>query len=84
MAVDTRDKRFSMIGLTSPILREQQNPTGTIGALARAMLLFLYAGILPAAPITPGTPPRNRVIIVGPRLNVIIVPPRLNTIIHDP
>ncbi len=50
MAADTRDKRFSMIGIVSPIVRLMQNPTGTIGALARAMLEFLYAGILPAGP----------------------------------
>lgn len=34
-----------MIGLASPRMREQQNPTGTVGAPARAMLLFLYSGI---------------------------------------
>ncbi len=49
--VDTRDKRFSLIGLTAPTVREQQNPTGTIGAPARAMLLFLYSGIALALPI---------------------------------
>jgi hypothetical protein len=51
MALDTRDKRFSMIGLTSPIMREQQNPTGTVSAPAREMLLFLYSGIALAAPV---------------------------------
>lgn len=50
MAVDTRDKRFSMIGLTSPTLVYQQNPTGTVGAPARELLLFLYSGIALAAP----------------------------------
>lgn len=50
MAVDTRDKRFSMIGLTSPTLIEQQNPTGAIGAPARALLLFLYSGIALSPP----------------------------------
>jgi hypothetical protein len=42
---------MSMIGLASPIVRLFQNPTGTIGALARAMLEFLYAGIPLAKPI---------------------------------
>lgn len=54
MAVDTAAKRFSMIGLESPTVREQQPPTGTIGAPARAMLLFLYAGIALAAPVSLG------------------------------
>lgn len=57
MSVDTRDKRFSMIGITSPILREQQNPAGAIGTAARAMLLFLYAGIALAPPtVASGAP----------------------------
>lgn len=45
MAINTRDKRMSMIGLAKPYLRLFQNPTGTIGAAARAMLEFLYSGI---------------------------------------
>ncbi len=50
MAADTRDKRFSMIGIVSPIVRLMRNPAGALDALARAMLEFLYAGILPAGP----------------------------------
>lgn len=53
MAVDTRDKRFSMLGLASSTVREQQNPTGTIGAPARLLLLFLYAGIAASNPVAP-------------------------------
>jgi hypothetical protein len=47
-----------MIGLTSPMLREQQNPAASIGAAGRAMLLFLYAGIAlaPPVPVSVGVP----------------------------
>jgi hypothetical protein len=51
MAVDTRDKRMSMLGLAKASVRLFQNPTGTIGAAARAILEFLYSGILPSAPV---------------------------------
>jgi hypothetical protein len=51
MAIDTADKRFSMIGLTSPTVRRMKLPTGTIDAPARAMLLFLYSGIALAPPV---------------------------------
>lgn len=49
--LDTRDKRMSMLGIAKASTRLLQNPTGTIGAAARAMLEFLYSGILPAAPV---------------------------------
>lgn len=45
MAVDTRDKRMSMLGLARASVRLFKNPTGTIAAVARAMFEFLYAGI---------------------------------------
>lgn len=45
MAVDTRDKRFSMIGFMADTPWIMANPDGTIGAGDRAMLLNLYAGI---------------------------------------
>jgi hypothetical protein len=48
---DTRDKRFSMIGLAKPWLRAFKNPTGTVDAEARAMLLFLYGGIPLDSPV---------------------------------
>lgn len=45
MAIDTRDRRMSMIGLAKPFVRLFQNPAGTISAVGRAMAEFLYAGI---------------------------------------
>lgn len=48
MSVDTRDKRFSMIGFGTPWRRQMQNPIGSIDAPARAELLCLYYGITPA------------------------------------
>jgi hypothetical protein len=52
MSLDTRDKRFSMIGIGQATVRFMQNPTGTIGQIAKAMLEYLYAGILPT-PVIP-------------------------------
>ena len=50
MAVDTRDKRMSMIGLGSPVPSVLPNPDGAIGAADRAQLLWLYSGISLVAP----------------------------------
>lgn len=46
MAVDTRNNRMSLIGFGSPIPSVLPNPDGTIGALDRAHLLWLYAGVI--------------------------------------
>ncbi len=45
MAVDTRDKRFSMMGLLQPVPSIHPNPDGTIGTQDRAQYEFLYHGI---------------------------------------
>jgi hypothetical protein len=50
LAVDTRDKRASLIGLAKPWVRLLQTPTGTIGQGGRQMLEMLYAGIAAAGP----------------------------------
>lgn len=44
MAVDTRDKRFSIVGLTSPTIPALPNPDGTLDIDDRPQLLKLYAG----------------------------------------
>ena len=44
MSLDTRDKRMSMIGFGESYSAMMQDPTGTVGAPARAMLLELYSG----------------------------------------
>lgn len=47
MAVDTRNKRMSMIGLASPVPRLWPSPDGSLAANAdRQMMLFRYAGII--------------------------------------
>jgi hypothetical protein len=51
VSVDTRDKRFSMIGLAKPFVRLLANPTGTIGQASRQAFVFLYTGILASGPI---------------------------------
>lgn len=45
MAVDTRDKRFSMMGLLQPVPSVLPNPDGTVNTQDRAQYLFLYHGI---------------------------------------
>lgn len=82
MAVDTRDKRMSMIGLASPIRRLFQNPAGTVGAAAREMLEFLYSGIAAAAPTAYSVAP-NHILRINQRNNTLTVPPRLNKLTHD-
>ena len=45
MAVDTRNKRFSMMEFDSPISEMMPNPDGTITNLDRQMFLGKYLGI---------------------------------------
>lgn len=51
MAVDTRDKRMSMIGLASPLPRVLPNPDGSDAEndAERAMYIFMYYGTAPFA-----------------------------------
>jgi len=45
MAVDTRNKRFSMIGFGSTRATVFPNPDGTLNVYDRAQYLWLYAGL---------------------------------------
>lgn len=45
MAVDTRNKRMSLIGLGSPIPTVLPNPDGAFNNFDRAQLIWLYAGL---------------------------------------
>jgi len=45
MAVDSRDKRMSMISFGQPVPFVMPNPDGAIGISDRRMLLSLYFGI---------------------------------------
>jgi hypothetical protein len=45
MAVDTRDKRFSMMGISQPVPSVYPNPDAAIGTADRAHWIFLYSGI---------------------------------------
>lgn len=45
MAVDTRNKRMSLLGLGLPVPSVLPNPDGAFGAADRAQLLWLYSGI---------------------------------------
>jgi hypothetical protein len=44
MAVDTRDERFSLMGLFLPLGRVLPNPTGAISAADRMQFAYSYAG----------------------------------------
>ena len=44
MAVNTAERRFSMMGITSPFIKHPL-PQGAFGAIGRATLLDLYSGI---------------------------------------
>ena len=50
MAVDSRDKRMSMVALGSPVPAVLPNPDSTIGTQDRAMLAWLYHGLALSAP----------------------------------
>ena len=50
MAIDSRDKRFSVMGLAQPAPSIMAGPSGAVGAQGRAQLLYLYAGIALVAP----------------------------------
>lgn len=45
MAVDSRNKRFSMLGLALAFISVFPNPDGTLVAADRAQYLWLYPGI---------------------------------------
>jgi hypothetical protein len=51
MAIDSRDKRFSVIGFGSPVPSALPLPDSTISASDRAMLAWLYFGLSIGAPI---------------------------------
>lgn len=59
MAVDTRDKRFSMIGLGDERAGLMQTPNASLDAGARRMLLSLYQGF-GAVPPPPPVPAFER------------------------
>jgi hypothetical protein len=50
VAIDTRDKRMSLLGLMKGFVRLFKNPTGAVDAGAREMLEFGYVGIAFSAP----------------------------------
>jgi hypothetical protein len=49
MPIDTRDKRGSVVGVTLPVPRVEQNPSATIAQAGRQLAAFCYIGILAAA-----------------------------------
>ena len=61
MAVDTRDKRFSMMGLANVNPSMMANPDASIDDPDRAMLLFLYHGIV----LDTGVVPKRSQTLLG-------------------
>lgn len=78
MAVDTRNKRMSLIGFGAPTPRVLPNPDGTVAAADRAMLLYLYAGldIAAATPIarTLSIPRELRILSIARESRIFPVP----------
>lgn len=52
MAIDTKEKRFSMIGFGNPMIKHVI-PQGSVGATSRATLLDLYSGVALDNPVAP-------------------------------
>ena len=52
MAVDTPQKRFSLINLTMPWRGTSVVPSGTVTAAERAAFIFLYSGIALSGAVT--------------------------------
>lgn len=59
MAVDTRDRRFSLLGLGLAPLRVLPDPDNDVDAPDRAHFLYLYSGIALDSPPEPPEPPAN-------------------------
>ena len=73
MAIDSRNKRFSMINFLADLPWALPNPDGTIGATDRAMLLNLYAGISLGEVVAVETP-TCRIYVVPAEARVFTVP----------
>ena len=78
MAVDTRNKRMSLIGLDSPVPTVLPHPDGDIGTQDRAMLLWLYHGLsLLVVPVIALTlPARSLELSLNSRNLVLALPAR--------
>lgn len=72
MAVDTANKRYSLIGFGSPTPRLLPIPDGTIAAADRAMLLYLYHGMALGAV---AEVPSIAATVYGPNPNAIVYGP---------
>jgi len=68
MAVDSRNRRMSMIGLGSPVPRVLANPAGAQGIGERAQLIYQYYGIALG-------PPREKSSTAGYPINITAAPP---------
>lgn len=55
MAVDTRDKRSSVVGITLPVPQVVPNPDASIDAADRQHVAWAYSGIAAAAPAPPAS-----------------------------
>ncbi len=76
MAIDTRDRRASVLGLNSSAPRLEQNPSGLIDQAGRQIAGLVYSGIL-AAVIVTAPPPTVGVPLppIAPAVPIVAVPP---------
>lgn len=75
MAIDTRNKRFSMINFLADVPWALPNPDGAISAADRAMLLNLYVGISLGEVVSVETP-AARIYTVPAETRIYTVPAR--------
>ena len=59
MAVDTANKRYSMLGLGLDFMRLRPVPDGSVDTADRLHFLPLYSGIAASAPVGGGTDTRR-------------------------
>ena len=76
MAVDTKNKRMSVIGLALPVPSMLPDSDGTIAIADRLHLLWLYSGIAAA---TPTAPIVNRIFVVENESRIFVVSSELRT-----
>lgn len=63
MAVDTRNKRASCLGIGGPVALVETDPDGTVAQADRQQAAYSYAGIAASAP--PAVTGRTHMMLLG-------------------
>ncbi len=91
MAVDTRDKRFSMLSMARPFVPTLPNPDGAFStARDRAQLAWMYGGLFAGAStfVEGGfgvlSDARNYAVVSAARNSIVDSPVRVVTVAGEP